>query len=71
VTTTCALLVSALWLTSCAGNSSVKPPLTLAPRANDAASFQSWVIGVVDAYVRNCLTLSVMRGEDPARCQQP
>ena len=68
----CALSVSVLLLTSCAGNLvSVKPPVTLAPRMQNSPDFKAWLTGLVDGYVRNCITLTTLRGEPVDPCQQP
>ena len=72
VTMLCALSVSGLLLTSCAGNLvSIKPPVTIAPRMQNSPDFKAWVTGLVDGYVRNCITLQTMRSEDVSACTQP
>lgn len=60
---------SLLILTSCAGRSSVVPPITLAPRVSESTSLDGWLKGLVNAYQDNCVTLKVMRREDPRVCR--
>lgn len=60
---------SLLILTSCAGRSSVVPPVTLAPKASESATFNGWMQGVINAYQDNCITLKVIRREDPRICR--
>jgi hypothetical protein len=54
-----------------------KPPLAMAPATRPAlvdeyGSFskpgQKWLQDLVNAYLRNCITLKVLRGEDPMTC---
>ena len=56
-----------------------KPPLYLAPKERPAlvdeyGSFskpgQAWLQELVNSYLRNCVTLKVLRGEDPQACQE-
>jgi hypothetical protein len=56
-----------------------KPPLAMAPQERPAlvdeyGSFskpgQKWLQDLVNAYLRNCVTLRVLRGEDPMTCDQ-
>lgn len=56
-----------------------KPPLSLAPATRPAlvdeyGAFgregRAWLQEMVNAYLRNCVTLKVLRGEDPMTCDQ-
>lgn len=56
-----------------------KPPIYLAPRERPALvdeynSFskegKAWLQELVNAYLRNCITLKVLRGEDGMTCDQ-
>lgn len=61
-----------LWtLTGCAGGlvgTTPKPPVAVAPRPEESPNIEAWVRGVYDAYVRNCITLMILRGEEPSSC---
>ena len=76
------IIVCAMWLSMTSGCSVVirpeKPPISLAPQERPAlvdkyGSFskpgQKWLHDLVNAYLRNCVTLKVLRGEDPMACQ--
>lgn len=66
------LIVAPLLLTGCASSGSgIIPPVTVAPRLADSASPDAWLLGLVNAYRDNCVTLMVLRHESPAGCRQP
>jgi len=73
----------AMWLSMMSGCTVVvqpaKPPIALAPVERPAlvdeyGSFgkdgKAWLQEMVNAYLRNCVTLKVLRGEDPMTCEQ-
>lgn len=65
-------LAASLWtLTSCAGNSRIVPPVTVAPKAAESESINAWLNGLLGAYRDNCVVLKVMRHEDTKPCAQP
>ena len=55
-----------------------KPPINLAPVERPALVDEygslskpgrAWLQEIVNAYLRNCVTLKVLRGEDPQACE--
>ena len=55
------------------------PPIALAPSERPALvdeygslgkEGKKWIQDMVQAYLRNCVTLKVLRGEDPLTCDQ-
>lgn len=72
--------LSALMLTGCTVVvTPSKPPISVAPDVRpplvDAqGAFTTpgavWLQDLVNAYLRNCVTLRVLRGEDPAACDK-
>lgn len=55
------------------------PPISLAPAERPALvdeygslgkDGKKWIQDMVNAYLRNCVTLKVLRGEDPMTCDQ-
>lgn len=74
------LLLSLLILTGCTVvlNPS-KPPISMAPAVRPAlideygsfgAEGKKWLQEMVNAYLRNCVTLKVLRAESPQDCEQ-
>lgn len=75
------LLATLLWMTlGCTVVvQAAKPPLYLAPQERPAlvdeyGAFgrdgRAWLQDLVTAYLRNCVTLKVLRGEDPTTCDK-
>jgi hypothetical protein len=77
------MLACALWLSMTTGCTVVvqtsKPPISMAPAKRPAlvdeyGSFgtegRAWLQDMVNAYLRNCITLKVLRGERPQDCEQ-
>lgn len=74
-----ALILSASISTGCAGKPSVKPPLAKIPSQRPAIvdadgritpPGAGWLNTLVNAYVLNCVALSVLRAEDPRQCRE-
>lgn len=57
--------------TSCATSAMTVPPISVAPQRENTDNPQTWFVGLLNAYIDNCVTLSVMRHEDYQRCNQP
>ena len=74
------LILSVLMLTGCTVVVTPhQPPLVLAPISrpplvDNAGVFTTdgavWLQDLVNAYLRNCVTLRVLRGEDPVICDK-
>jgi len=56
-----------------------KPPIYMAPETRPALvdeqmnftkAGQAWLQKLVNAYMRNCITLKVLRSEDPQECEK-
>ena len=76
-------LVFGTWLWMMSGCSVVvtplKPPLSQVPGERPALvdeygalgkDGRAWIQELVNAYLRNCITLKVLRGEDPQLCEK-
>jgi len=72
-------LLMLLWMmTGCTvAVTPIKPPIYMAPTQRPAlvdeyGSFskpgQKWLQDLVNAYLRNCITLKILRSEDPMSC---
>ena len=52
-------------------STTVKPPLSLPPMAQNSQSFEGWIQEFYRTSWLNCRTLSRLRGENPTQCDDP